>query len=225
MIKHGITPTAEPGPGKAFGAPHVFKERCRGRVPTRLMRLPGALILRLAAGRALRQHGAMRPPVAILLPLMVLLMASPAPASDILAGRATALDGMTVMLSTPGQVDRRVRLWGVIAPALNEPGGDGWFARAVLEDILVEGGHGVTCSIVIHGGPPPTGTCRLNAPGQPPGRDLGLAMISAGWALHVRYPSQELAVPGYADLAQRYRAAEEAAREARRGRWARLPGP
>lgn len=157
--------------------------------------------------------------------LFVLLAVHPAAASDIVTGRATALDGMTIVLSTPGQVDTQVRLWGVEAPALGDSNGDGWFARAVLDDILARGGHMATCNIVDRlGSGRVRAVCTLNAPGGTPGRDVGLAMIEAGWALFIRDFRQEAEIRLRTGSAQQYEQAEQAARRARRGRWARMPG-
>lgn len=146
-------------------------------------------------------------------------LAGPA-AADMVTGAAAALQGDTILVGAPGHADVTVRLWGVTGPAMDDPSGDGWFARATLDDLIAQGGRNVTCQIVSRGRPgQAAGLCSVGA------TDLGQAMIASGWAATNRAETR-LSQPGvafYADRAQKYDAAEAEARRARRGRWARMP--
>ncbi len=163
----------------------------------------------------------MRTRLKTLFPALCLVagLAGPA-AADMVAGAAIALRGDAILVGAPGHPDVTVRLWGVTGPAMDDPSGDGWFARAALDDLIARGGRNVNCSIVARGGPgQAAGLCSVGA------TDLGQAMIASGWAAanraetHISRPGVAL----FADRAQKYDAAEAEARRARRGRWARMP--
>ena len=151
---------------------------------------------------------------------VLLLLAAPASAQSF-RGEATAIDGRTILLSAMGHQDVTARILGIEAPDLDAAGGDGWFARAALDDILAAGGRTLTCQqygeeqgqALVH--------CMLDAGGQ---RDLGLAMVASGWAVPRRLYLRASAgrIPG--DLVGSYDRAERAARRARKGRWAHMPG-
>ena len=121
-----------------------------------------------------------------------------------MAGVGQALDGQTIRLHDSAH-DLTVRLLGVVAPPLTT--GDGATARATLDQLL----HGQTldCQRRDRAG---DGTlvmsCTYNG-----GKDLSEALLFTGTALFTRGSGVD------ADLAVRYRAAEETAQMRRLGLW------
>lgn len=151
----------------------------------------------------------------------IFLLAAPAAAQSY-RGEATALDGGTILVSAMGHRDVSVRILGIDAPLLGAAEGDGWFARAALDDILAAGGRTVTCQQYgVDDQGQPLGHCLLDGGRQ---RDLGLAMLESGWAVTLRLYLRANAERIRNGLAASYDNAERAARRARRGRWARMPG-
>ena len=164
-----------------------------------------------------------------------------------LAAEVVALDGDTLLIVgslpeslggaplpeivQPGKT--RVRLWGVSAPEMKDPGG--WSARSVLELLLQRGlgGRpgsfdavrldGAVCEIVdIHrprrGSPRPVGICSPN--GADEGADLAEGLLRAGFAATFRSftyadPENETALA----RARLYDKVERFAREEKRGLW------
>ncbi|MDH3229384.1 MAG: hypothetical protein OEN55_06300 [Alphaproteobacteria bacterium] len=151
---------------------------------------------------------------------VLLLLAAPASAQSY-RGEATAIDGRTILLSAMGHRDVTARILGIDAPALDAAGGDGWFARAALDDILAGAGGTLTCQHYGDEQGRPLVHCMLDGGGQ---RDIGLAMVASGWAVPLRPYLRANAGRLGGDLAASYDRAERAARRARKGRWARMPG-
>ena len=106
-----------------------------------------------------------------------LAVAGPAGANDlefgtVLSGRAVALDGETLLLG-----DDEVRLFGVDAP--DPETADGWYARAILDELLEEGQNQVQCVAISEDRDNrPVAICVFAEDY----RDLGVEMIQAGWA-------------------------------------------
>jgi endonuclease YncB( thermonuclease family) len=150
----------------------------------------------------------------------VLLLAAPASAQSY-RGEAIAIDGRTILISAMGHGDTTVRILGIDAPALDAADGDGWFTRAAMDDIIAGGGGTLTCQqygtdqgyALVH--------CMLDHGKQ---RDVGLAMVASGWAVPLRAWLRANAGRIVGDIAASYDRAERAARRARKGRWARMPG-
>ena len=151
---------------------------------------------------------------------VLLLLAAPASAQSF-RGEATAIDGRTILLSAMGHQDVTARILGIEAPGLDAAGGDGWFARAALDEVLATGGGTVTCQQYGDDEGQPLVHCMLDGGGQ---RDVGLAMVASGWAVPLRLYLRANAGRIGGDLAAAYDKAERAARRARKGRWARIPG-
>lgn len=148
-----------------------------------------------------------------------LVLAVPAAAQSY-RGDAIAAGGDTLIVSAMGHRDVTLRVFGIEAPSLDSPDGDGWFARAALDDILEAGGGTVTCQQVGETEGGPLVHCLVDDGRQ---RDVGLAMIAAGWAVAQRSYLRANAGSMPGDLATAYVQAERAARRARKGRWARMP--
>lgn len=157
---------------------------------------------------------------ALILLVAVLPLAAPASAQSF-RGEAIALAGDTIMISAIGHRDITAQILGIDAPSLDAVGGDGWFARAALDDILAAGGRIVTCQQYGDVDGTPLVHCLLDEGSQ---RDLGLAVVAAGWAVPMRRFLRANADRIRSGLAESYDKAERAARRARRGRWARMPG-
>jgi endonuclease YncB( thermonuclease family) len=152
--------------------------------------------------------------------LALLPFAAPASAQSY-RGEAIALEGDSILVSAMGHSDIVLRILGIDAPGLDAADGDGWFARAALDDILGGGGGVVTCQQFGEAQGQPLAYCTLDSGRQ---RDLGLAMVASGWAVPLRRYLRENANQIRSDLATSYEQAERAARRARKGRWARMPG-
>lgn len=152
--------------------------------------------------------------------IALLLLAAPASAQSF-RGEAIAVDGRTILLSAMGHQDITARILGIDVPGMDAADGDGWFARAALDDILAAGGRTVTCQQYGVDEERPLLYCMLDSGGQ---RDVGLAMIASGWAVPLRLYLRANAGRIRGGLAESYDQAERAARRARKGRWARLPG-
>ncbi|UCH74310.1 MAG: hypothetical protein JSU82_00130 [Rhodospirillales bacterium] len=152
--------------------------------------------------------------------VIVPVLAAPAAAQSF-RGEATALDGATILLSAMGHSDITARILGIDVPAMDAATGDGWFARAALDDILAAGGRTLTCQQYGEADGQPLVHCVLDGGGQ---RDVGLAMVAAGWAVPQRRYLRANAARIRGGLATSYEQAERAARRAGKGRWARMPG-
>ena len=152
--------------------------------------------------------------------IALLLLAAPASAQSY-RGAALAIDGDTILLQAMGHRDITARILGIEAPGLDAAGGDGWFARAALDEVLATGGGTVTCQQYGDDQGQPLVHCMLDGGGQ---RDVGLAMVASGWAVPLRLYLRANAGRIGGDLAASYDKAERAARRARKGRWARMPG-
>ena len=152
--------------------------------------------------------------------LALLLLAAPASAQSY-RGEAIALSGDSILVSAMGHSDVTMRILGIDAPGLDAADGDGWFARAALDDILAGGGGIVTCQRFGEAQGQPLAYCTLDSGKQ---RDVGLAMVASGWAVPLRQYLRENANRIRGGLAASYEQAERAARRARKGRWARMPG-
>ncbi len=152
--------------------------------------------------------------------IALLLLSAPASAQSY-RGTALAIDGDTILLSAMGHRDIAARILGIDAPEMDAADGDGWFARAALDDILAGGGGTLTCQQYGEEEGQPLVHCMLDGGGQ---RDVGLAMIGSGWAVPLRLYLRANAERIRGDLAASYDGAERAARRARKGRWARMPG-
>lgn len=144
--------------------------------------------------------------------LASLLAAAPGTAGqpDVLQGRAASIDSATLAIA-----GRRVRLYGVAAPQMDDWTYGVW-ARAGLDALLRRLGP-LRCRL--YGRPEddaPAAVCLADHRGGAT-LDLGEWMIRAGYAVARHDPAEAPAVP--AELAARYRAAEAAARDARRGFW------
>jgi len=150
----------------------------------------------------------------------LLLFAAPAAAQSF-RGEAIALDGRTIMLSALGHRDVAVQILGIDVPLMETDRGDGWFARAALDDILAGGGGIVTCQQFGDADGVPLVHCMLDKGER---RDVGLAMVASGWAVPQRRYLHANADRVRSGLAESYEQAEKAARRAHRGRWARMPG-
>jgi endonuclease YncB( thermonuclease family) len=152
--------------------------------------------------------------------IALLLLAAPASAQSY-RGEAIAIDGRTILLSAMGHQDMTARILGIDAPELGAADGDGWFARAALDDILATGGRALTCQQYGEDQGQPLVHCMLDGVAQ---RDIGLAMIASGWSVPLRLYLRENGDRIRGGLAVSYDQAERAARRARKGRWARMPG-
>jgi endonuclease YncB( thermonuclease family) len=152
--------------------------------------------------------------------IALLLLAAPAVAQSY-RGTALAIDGDTILLSAMGHRDITARILGIDAPGLDTGTGDGWYARAALDDILAGGGGTLTCQQYGEDQGRPLVHCMLDSGSQ---RDLGQAMVASGWAVPLRLYLRANADRIRSDLAASYDQAERAARRARKGRWARMPG-
>lgn len=114
-------------------------------------------------------------------------------------GRAVVVDGGTLTVD-----GRTVRLFGIVAPGAEQrcrAGALPWLCGAAAKDFLqgLVGGRGVACHLVSGA----WARCDLGD------RDVGLAVVSAGWAV---------ADPATGDA---YRDAEAEARAAKTGLWSR----
>ncbi len=179
--------------------------------------VPGGLRLRPSAGSG--SMAGMRM-ASLIAAMAALALAAPAAAQSY-RGEAMALDGGTVLISAMGHRDVTARILGIDAPPLDAAGGDGWFARAALDEILVAGGRVVTCQQYgLDDQGQPLVHCLLDGGRQ---RDLGLAMVASGWAVPLRLYLRANAERIRSGLAESYDQAERAARRARKGRWARMP--
>lgn len=132
------------------------------------------------------------------------MMAAAGASAQPIVGQPTVVDGDTLIVQ-----EQRVRLWGIDAPEAQQScvGANGKFqcgteATRYMQG-LVAGNGPATCSIkTIDRYKRPVAVCLIQ------GRDLGAAMVLAGWALaFVRYSND-------------YVGAEADARQARRGMWA-----
>ena len=147
--------------------------------------------------------------------------------------QAVALDGDTLLcrLLVPAEHRDaliRVRLWGIAAPEMRER--DGWGARAVLDELLANtyaperylvGLPGyVTCVPKDRHKARLVAVCTL----RDDGRDLGQAVIAAGFATEHRVYTRE-GPQADAELAARYAQAEWDARRRRKGLWYGLREP
>jgi len=150
----------------------------------------------------------------------LLLVAAPAAAQSF-RGEAIALDGRTIMLSALGHRDVSVQILGIDAPPIEAERGDGWFARAALDDILAAGGGIVTCQQYGDTDGVPLVHCVMDKGDR---RDVGLAVVASGWAVPQRRYLHANADRIRSGLAESYDQAEKAARRAHKGRWARMPG-
>lgn len=161
-------------------------------------------------------------PAAVLAAALILLIASPAtaqpgaecrdrPLPELVEGRAYAVDGDT--LAIPGQP--RIRLWGIDAPELRDASTkretrEGMQARAALADLALAR-EPTRCV--------PTKWdryCRLIAVCRNAASDLGLLMLTSGYAYTAWLddpPGRTGAEPGI------YAAMEALARKERRGLW------
>ena len=164
-----------------------------------------------------------------------------------LAAEVVALDGATLLIVgslseslgggplpevvEPGKT--RIRLWGIAAPEMSEPGG--WTARTALEELLDSGlgGRvgsfdavrldGAVCEIVDiqkprRGAPRPVGVCSPNLQGAT--EDLAENLLRAGLATTYRTftyrdPENETALA----RARLYDQVESFARKDKRGLW------
>lgn len=155
----------------------------------------------------------------LILTLIAFTLATPALAQSY-RGQASAVDGKTIVIGALGHGDTQLRIFGIDAPPMNAAGGDGWFARATLDDILARGGGAVTCQG--HGTEEgmPLVHCMVDSGSQ---RDVGLAMVASGWAVAKRAALRDAAGRIRAGIAEEYARAEQAARRSRKGRWARMP--
>lgn len=157
---------------------------------------------------------------------LVLALALAAPAfakeeyafGDMIKGEAVALDGVTLRLFPEGADPVDVRLWGIKVPEMEAADGSGWAARAAMDKIVREAAPLITCQVQDadqHGRP--VAICRGSL-----GKDMGLALITAGWAVEdrtfTRANDPDLKPP----IA--YIVAEGQAMKARRGRWKRIYG-
>jgi len=152
--------------------------------------------------------------------LLLLLHAAPASAQSF-RGEATALDGRTIMVSAMGHRDVSAQILGIDVPSMEEDRGDGWFARAALDEILAGGGGVVTCQQFGDADGVPLVHCLLDKGDR---RDVGLAMVASGWAVPQRRYLRANADRIRGGLVESYDRAEQAARRARKGRWGRMPG-
>lgn len=152
--------------------------------------------------------------------LLALTLAAPAAAQSY-RGEAVALSGDSILISAMGHSDIVLRILGIDAPGLDAADGDGWFARAALDDVLAGGGGTVTCQQYGDEQGQPLAYCMLDSGKQ---RDIGLAMVASGWAVPLRQYLRRNASRIRSDLGASYEQAERSARRARKGRWARMPG-
>jgi endonuclease YncB( thermonuclease family) len=155
----------------------------------------------------------------LILTLIAWALATPALAQSY-RGEAIALDGRTIVISALGHGNTELRLLGIEAPPIDVANGDGWFARAALDDIIARGGGTVTCQGVGTEEGVTLAHCMLDGGNQ---RDVGLAMVTAGWAVPRRFVLREIENRIRIGFAQEYEKAEQAARRSRKGRWARMP--
>jgi len=155
-----------------------------------------------------------------ILAMSLLAFAAPASAQSY-RGEAIALDGRTILLSAMGHRDVSVQLLGIDVPPLDADRGDGWFARAALDDILAGGDHLVTCQQYGDADGVPLVHCQLDKGNR---RDIGLAMVASGWAVPLRRYLRANAERIRGGIAEAYDQAEKTARRAGKGRWARMPG-
>lgn len=135
-------------------------------------------------------------------------IASNGAASQEIAGRASVVDGDTLIVE--GQ-PKRVRLFGIDAPKSAQPCTDAAGARylcgsraaAYLAELIGRNGRVSCVELDRDRYGRVVASCSIN------GRDLGDAIVRSGWAIdYVRYSRG------------RYEAAEEEARDAGRGLWA-----
>lgn len=164
----------------------------------------------------------MRPTMA----LFVLTMTLAAPASaneefafgDVIKGPAVALDGKTLRLFPEGTNPIDVYLWGIDAPEMDAVDGSGWAARAAMDAIVRDAAPLITCQVQDtdqYGRP--VAICRGSV-----GKDMGLALITAGWAVEYRTSTRTNNPNLKPPIA--YIVAEAEARKARRGRWQSIYG-
>ncbi|MEX0815078.1 MAG: thermonuclease family protein [Dongiaceae bacterium] len=142
----------------------------------------------------------------------VVALASPSSATaqqeaapETIAGPAVALYGDTLLIE-----GRRLRLFGALSPEMATR--EGPFARAALDDLI--GGAAVACAPVDR-----ERYGRAVALCTTGGRDLGEALIAAGWATAYRVFTH--AAGADSGLAARYDLAEARARTSGLGLWAK----
>lgn len=134
---------------------------------------------------------------------------APQPKYETISGIAIAEDGDTVIVA-----DRRLDLWGVEAPNLDNA--DGWYSRAALDDLIGENGQLVCIIKVKRKRARDQAICSNNRVG-----DLGRALLQNGWAVVARRDKRDQQVD--AALSGVYYRTERRARAARVGHWSKYP--
>jgi endonuclease YncB( thermonuclease family) len=134
---------------------------------------------------------------------------APQPKYETISGIAIAEDGDTVIIN-----DRRIDLWGVEAPNLDNA--DGWYSRAALDDFIGENGQLVCIVKVKRQRARDQAICSNNRVG-----DLGRALLQNGWAVVARRDKRDQQVD--TALAGVYYRTELRARTARVGHWSKYP--
>lgn len=162
----------------------------------------------------------MRPIIALL--FLTFALAAPASANeeyapgDVIKGSAVALDGHTLRLFPENTDPIDVRLWGMYAPELDAADGSGWAARAAMDKIVRDAAPLIVCQVQDtdrHGRP--VAICRGSL-----GKDMGQALITAGWAIEYRTFTRTNDPDRKPPIA--YIVSEAQAMKARRGRWKRI---